>query len=383
MRGARHPGHATGQVLLHDGAHGRRRFERTAARPPTKAATQASSAPLKTAGAVPPAAPARAARAGRPGRRRRRAGRSPTRWPSSSRSPAPPRRPGPARPGPGRSGCACRAGSPAPSCEPSTNSTIEWTTDCGWTTTSMRSNGTSKSRCASITSRPLFIRVAELIVTSGPMSQVGCASACSTVTSASCSARPAAERPAAGGQHQPAHLVAHGRRAGTGRAPSARSRPARSGPGRASAFTSGPPMISDSLLASASTRPASRAARVGPRPAAPARPFSTTSQCGRRASSALASGPADHGGHRADGVIAAASARGRPPERRSATATTSTANSMACWAAGRGRGRSRRARRSRKRPGLRRTMSSAWVPMEPVLPSTTTRREPVMPASDR
>ena len=48
------------------------------------------------------------------------------------------------------------------SVEPSTNSTMECTTDCGWTTTSIRSNGTSNSRCASMTSRPLFISVAEL-----------------------------------------------------------------------------------------------------------------------------------------------------------------------------------------------------------------------------
>ena len=94
---------------------------------------------------------------------------------------------------------------------------------------------TSNSRCASITSRPLLTRVAELIVTTGPMSQVGCASACSGVTSASSSRRPAAERAAAGGQHQPAHLVGACRRAGTGPAPSARSRPARSGPARPTA----------------------------------------------------------------------------------------------------------------------------------------------------
>ncbi len=33
-----------------------------------------------------------------------------------------------------------------------------------------------------MSSRPLLTSVAELIVTTGPMSQVGCASACSTVT---------------------------------------------------------------------------------------------------------------------------------------------------------------------------------------------------------
>ena len=98
---------------------------------------------------------------------------------ASSRSAGPRRAPGRASPARARSAAACPAGSPARSCEPSTNSTMEWTTDCGWTTTSIRSNGMSNSRCASITSSPLFTRVAELIVTTGPMSQVGWASACS------------------------------------------------------------------------------------------------------------------------------------------------------------------------------------------------------------
>ena len=57
------------------------------------------------------------------------------------------------------------------------------------------------------------------------------------------------------------------------------------------AATSGPPTMSDSLLAKARVRPARRAARVGRRPAAPAIPFTTTSQ-GHAAASALASGPA-------------------------------------------------------------------------------------------
>ena len=49
------------------------------------------------------------------------------------------------------------------SVEPSVNSTIEWTIDCGWTTTSIRSYGMSNSRCASITSRPLLTSVAEFV----------------------------------------------------------------------------------------------------------------------------------------------------------------------------------------------------------------------------
>ena len=70
---------------------------------------------------------------------------------------------------------------------PSTNSTMLWITDCGCTTTSMRSNGVPNSSWASITSRPLFISVDESIVILAPMSQVGCLSASLTVTAASCS----------------------------------------------------------------------------------------------------------------------------------------------------------------------------------------------------
>ncbi len=59
------------------------------------------------------------------------------------------------------------------STEPSMYSTIECTMLCGWITTSMRSASTSKSQRASITSRPLFMRVAESIVILGPIFQVG------------------------------------------------------------------------------------------------------------------------------------------------------------------------------------------------------------------
>ena len=69
--------------------------------------------------------------------------------------------------------------------DPSTNSTMECTTLVGCTTTSIRSKGMPKSRCASITSSPLLTSVAELMVITGPMSHVGWAIACSGVTSAS------------------------------------------------------------------------------------------------------------------------------------------------------------------------------------------------------
>ncbi len=65
---------------------------------------------------------------------------------------------------------------------PSLRSISEWTIDCGWTTTSIRSKGTPKRWCASIASKPLFIRVAESTVIRPPMFQVGCASASATLT---------------------------------------------------------------------------------------------------------------------------------------------------------------------------------------------------------
>src|SRR2546423_862386 len=65
---------------------------------------------------------------------------------------------------------------------------MPWTIDCGWTTTSMSSYPIPNRWCASITSRPLFISVAESIVIFAPMLQVGWASASATVTSASDSA---------------------------------------------------------------------------------------------------------------------------------------------------------------------------------------------------
>ncbi len=57
--------------------------------------------------------------------------------------------------------------------EPSSNSTMECTIDCGWMTTSIWSGAKSKSQRASMISSALFIIVAESIVIFGPMSQVG------------------------------------------------------------------------------------------------------------------------------------------------------------------------------------------------------------------
>ena len=107
--------------------------------------------------------------------------------PASSRRPAPRRAPGRATRGPSAIGIIIVGGLACTRVEPSVNSTIECTTLVGCTTTSIRSKGRSKSRCASITSSPLLTRVAELMVITGPIDQVGCLSACSSVTSASSS----------------------------------------------------------------------------------------------------------------------------------------------------------------------------------------------------
>ena len=63
------------------------------------------------------------------------------------------------------------------------------------------------SRWASISSRPLLTSVAELIVTIGPMSHVGWASACGDGDVGQLGAAPSAERAAGGGEHQPGDLV--------------------------------------------------------------------------------------------------------------------------------------------------------------------------------
>lgn len=60
---------------------------------------------------------------------------------------------------------------------PSSKATIEWITDSGCTTTSMRSSGKSKSHEASITSSPLFIRVALSTLILRPMLHFGCLTA--------------------------------------------------------------------------------------------------------------------------------------------------------------------------------------------------------------
>ena len=143
---------------------------------------------------------------------------------------------------------------------PSTSSTIEWTIDWGWTRTSIFEAATPKSQRASITSRPLFMRVAESIVIFGPMRQVGCASASSRVIVSKVSR--------ARSRKGPPEAVRMSRRTSSGRRPSRHSCSAqcsesmgrsRAPVSRARASISSPAITSVSLLARATSLPASSA----------------------------------------------------------------------------------------------------------------------------
>ena len=162
------------------------------------------------------------------------------------------------------------------STEPSTNSTIEWTTDCGCTVTSMRSNGMSNKRWASISSSPLLTIVAELVVTTLPITQVGWASAWAGVTSWSCSR----DQPRNG----PPDAVRINFRTSAAVPPRRHWAKAECSlstgticPGLAAAVTKRPPTISDSLLAKAKVLPVFRVAKVGAKPIEPVMPLITTS----------------------------------------------------------------------------------------------------------
>ena len=243
--------------------------------PSRNASTATSLAPLSTAGA-PSRRPGRPRRRGRGTGTPRRSGGSNVERPSVVQSIGAERlgRGGRARRARGRSGGACRASRAGRSVAPSVNSTMPCTIDCGWTTTSIRSKSTPNSSWASITSRPLFMSVDESIVILAPMFQVGCCERVGDGDALELGAGAAAERAAAGGEHDPRDLVAGARRAAPGTPPSARSRPARSrrrprpGPWR----RPGPPAIRLSLLASARRLPASSAARVAGRPGEARRP---------------------------------------------------------------------------------------------------------------
>ena len=120
------------------------------------------------------------------------------------------------------------------------------------------------------------------------------------------------------------------------------------------------------------------------RPTAPVTPFSTTSQ-GQAATSAIASGPArilGSGRGPAGPAAAAGAAPAEPgaarrraprwPPRRPRRRTPAPG-----WPAGPGWPPPAASPATRNRSGLRRMMSAAWVPIDPVEPSTTMSRRGV------
>ncbi len=259
--------------------------------------------------------------------------------------------------------------------EPSTNSTIEWTIDCGWTIASICDEGRSKSQWASMTSRALFIIEALSMVTFGPIDQVGWFKASRTLapwtrsrdqvrkgpplavmTSRRTSARVRPER-----RHWAMALCS----LSTGR----RRTPRR----RTAAITIAPAATSVSLLAKAMSQPRSMAASVAGMPAAPTIAPMTMSP-GRQQRSTSS---------RAESLPLRSVAPGASTSVAvSATATWPTENARACSPRSRplelpARPTTSKAGgkpRSRANPFRWATTASVLAPIEPVEPSTTRRR---------
>ncbi len=122
--------------------------------------------------------------------------------------------------------------------------------------------------------------------------------------------------------------------------------------------------MSDSLLARANRRPASRVASVTGNPAKPTTPFTTTSASSARLARAPAPARTSHWGRRATSSAATPS---------SATATT-----LGRWTSAWATSASIRVPLapmavSSKRSGSAASTSSVWVPIEPVDPARATR----------
>ncbi|CAI8337071.1 MAG: Uncharacterised protein [Cellulomonadaceae bacterium TMED98] len=156
--------------------------------------------------------------------------------------------------------------------------------------TSIWSKGTPNNKCASMTSRPLLTNVAELVVTTRPIFQVGWASASAGVISISWSlvlprnGPPLAVRTSfATSCHAPA--ISAWARAECSESTGTIC------PGAALSVTSVPPTIKLSLLASANVAPVSNTARVGSNPTDPVMPLTTTSASTRWISSTAAPAP--------------------------------------------------------------------------------------------
>ncbi len=263
-------------------------------RPARNDSTAISFAAFSTAGRPPPASSARYARR-RPGNVSW-SGRRKSRRPQRARSSR--GRADDQRSGYEKAYWIGRRMSVTPNCariEPSTISTIECTTDCGCTTTSMRSAGIPKSQRASMTSSPLFISVAESIVILRPIRQVGCLRASSGPTAVSSFGEwPRNGPPEAVRIRRPTSCGGRSRRhwwmalcsLSTGRIDTPRR--------RAASVISAPAITSTSLLARAIVFPASIAASTASSAAVPDEAHSTmsTSGCVARAISPSVPHPA-------------------------------------------------------------------------------------------
>src|SRR5688572_8731937 len=253
--------------------------------------------------------------------------------------------------------------------EPSRNSTSECTIDCGWTTTSIRSGGSANKWLASISSRPLFMSVAESTLILAPIAQVGWRSASS--------GRMWSQVSRGRSRNGPPEAVSTSRRTSSRRPPRSawwratcslsigRMRVPRA---LASRVSSRPAATSDSLLASARSLPASSAACTGRRPAAPTIAATTRPAPGWVAAS---SRPVSPTASRTPGGSSPRTAAAAPA---STSATRSGWNSRA-WATSASGCRPKAASATmRSLSGWWRTTSSALAPIEPVEPSSATPR---------
>ena len=112
---------------------------------------------------------------------------------------------------PARSACACPDSRAARAPSHRRIRPANGSRSCGWITTSICSGGTPNSQCASITSRPLFIIVAESTEILRPITQLGCAHASSGVTCGSSASGRVRKGPPGCGEQDPPHARRAGR----------------------------------------------------------------------------------------------------------------------------------------------------------------------------
>ena len=228
--------------------------------------------------------------------------------------------------------------------EPSVKVTIECTIDCGCTTTSMRSYGMPNSRWVSISSSPLLTSDAEFSVFIGPIDQVGCAPACSGVTSSSSVRRPTrgTARPTRSARSWPPRREC--RRAGTAPSRSVRSRRARSGRARRPSAPADHRRPATPCWPAPAGRRMASAASVGRSPSAP----------DQRVEHDVGLGVLDEPGGGVGPGIGDVADRRRPPHRQRRRCWSRRSRRAAASQQCRGCRRPRPARRPRSGPGWRR-----------------------------